>query len=66
MADNTTDKDTEIADAAKALVLSNAAVKQGLINGKATVDDVMSLVSNSSIGTLGYAIAWEHYVAVCK
>jgi len=41
-----------------------AAIKGGLIKGDTTISQVAGIAASSNIGTLGYAVAWDRYVAV--
>lgn len=53
-------------DMADVQVILEAAIKAGVINPNATIPDVAQAVKNSDVGTLGYAVAWDRYVAVVK
>jgi hypothetical protein len=43
-----------------------SAIKAGLIKGETTVAEVAAMTKNTKAGTLGYALAWDRYVAVVK
>lgn len=43
-----------------------AAIKAGVVKGDTTVAEMAALTKNANIGTLGYAVAWDRYVAVVK
>lgn len=43
-----------------------SAIKSGMIKGDTTVAEVAAMTRNTDAGTLGYAMAWDRYVAVVK
>lgn len=43
-----------------------SAIKAGLVKGETTVAEVAAMTKNAKTGTLGYALAWDRYVAVVK
>ncbi|SAI31627.1 Uncharacterised protein [Bordetella ansorpii] len=53
-------------DAVDVNAILQSAIKSGLIKSDTTVAEVVAMAGSPEVGTLGYAMAWDRYVAVVK
>jgi len=61
-----TPKSTTSSEGVDVNAVLQSAIKAGLIKGDTTVAEVAAMTKSAQLGTLGYAMAWDRYVAVVK